>query len=390
VDFLWTEEDLAFRAELEAFVRGELPPWWQGRYYDSAEGFQFTVEFCRKLAARGWHTMHWPAEYGGQDAPIWKQVIFKEVMAAYDEPRGSQYMAVNWVGPAIMAFGTSEQKREHLGRIRAGEAYWSQGFSEPNAGSDLASLQTRAVQDGDDFLINGQKIWTSHTRFGEWIFLATRTNPEAPKHRGISVFLLPLKLPGISVRQFPSMIGLGEFSEVFFEDVRVPRSAMLGERDRGWYVLMTALNFERIGVPLYARSWRLLSKLRDYAQTTRRDGRLLYEDPLIQQRIARLETEHEVTRLLYYQVASLIARGIEPSHEASLVRIHDGPLYQRTGQLAMDLTGFDGQLNMGMPYAPLGGRANRDWRATIPATIAAGTLDIMKNLVATRGLGLPR
>jgi alkylation response protein AidB-like acyl-CoA dehydrogenase len=390
MNFDWTADDLAFKAELEAFVARELPPWWRGRYAETEQAFQFTVEFCKKLAEKGWLTLHWPKAYGGEEASIWKQVLFKEVMWAHDEPRGSQYMAVNWIGPAIMAFGTPEQKREHLGRIRAGEAYWAQGFSEPNAGSDLASLQTRAVQDGDDFVINGQKIWTSHTRFGEWIFLCTRTNTEAPKHRGISVFLAPLKLPGVTVRQISSLVGVGELSEVFFEDVRVPRSWMLGEKDMGWYVMTKALNFERIGAPRYARSWRLLNRLRDYAQSTRRNGRTLYDDPLVRQRFARLETDHEVARLLYYQVASLVARDIEPSHEASLSRVHATTVNQKTGQLGMDLTGADGQLNEGSEYAPVEGLPNRYWREFISATIAAGTLEIQKNLIATRGLGLPR
>ena len=247
MEFRWTDEQQAFHEEVHAFMEHEVPSWWRDMFTSGERGWAYTKEFCQKIGERGWLTMAWPKEYGGADAPVWDQVIFKEAMAKYGEPRGPQYMNLNWIGPSIMLFGSDEQKGYHLDRISKGDVLWCQGFSEPNSGSDLASLQCRAVQDGDDFVINGQKIWTSYAERAEFCFLLTRSNPEAPKHKGISVFLVEMDTPGITVRPIKSMGGWGDINEVFFDNVRVPRSKMLGEEDNGWKVITAALNFERIG-----------------------------------------------------------------------------------------------------------------------------------------------
>ncbi len=391
MDFAWTKEDEAFRKEVHDFLTEEIPSWWKGMFESGDRGWTYTKEFCQKIGQRGWLTMAWPKEYGGADAPVWTQVIFKEAMARYGEPRGPQYMNLNWIGPSVMLFGTPEQKRYHLGRMSKGDVIWCQGFSEPNAGSDLASLQCRAVQDGDDFVINGQKIWTSYADRAEFCFLLTRTNPEAPKHKGISVFLVDMKTPGITVRPIKSMAGWGDINEVFFDTVRVPRSSMLGERDDGWRVVTAALNFERIGQPRYEAAKTVLDQVIAYAQRTPHARQTLAKDPVVRQRIADVYVRYRVARALNYRLASVVATGGVPGPgESSLTRIHNILMTQRSGNLAMEVLGLYGRLGAEEDGAPERGILEQEWRKSVSATIAAGTLEVQKDQVAVRGLGLPR
>ena len=264
MNFTWDEKDLAFREEADTFCRENIPPWFRGHFASSDDDEKlFAKDFCKKLGERGWLTMAWPKEYGGADAPIWTQMQLKDLMESHREPRGPQYMNLNWIGPSIMLFGTDEQKQYHLSRMTAGDVVWCQGFSEPDSGSDLASLQTRAVRDGDDYVINGQKIWTSNAESAEFCFLLARTDPDVPKHGGISVFLIPMDTPGLTVRKIRSMVGYGNINEVFLDDVRAPRSTMLGNENEGWHVITAALNFERIGHAAHAA----LDDVIDYAKS---------------------------------------------------------------------------------------------------------------------------
>lgn len=391
MDFAFTDEEERFRAELRAFLAAELPTWWRGMFLDDERALPETRRFCEKLAARGWLTMAWPREYGGEDASVWKQVILREEMWARDEPRGPQYMNLNYIGPCIMRFGTQEQKRRFLPPMAAGQVIWTQGFSEPNAGSDLASVTTRANDRGDHFVVNGQKCWNSYADApADWCFLLARTDPAAPKHRGLSVLLVDMRTPGITVRPIDTMAGPHEFTEIFFDGVVVPRDDLLGEKDRGWEVVTTGLTFERVGIARYARAGRIIEQLVDYAKSTRAAGELLSHDANVRRKLAELRVRYEAARLLNYRVLSMQAAGEVPSVEASIARLHNTHLEQQVGHVGLELLGLAGQLTHDEPQAPLGGLIWRQWVRNIPTTVAAGTTEVQKNIIAERGLGLPR
>ena len=269
MEFDWSEDDLQHRAEFQAFLREFLPADWE----ELSEGgpgsdvqAKFSRQFCHELAERGWLTQHWPSEYGGHDAPPWRHSIIGEECWAIGEPRGPQYMNVNWIGPAVMRFGSDQQKHDHLPPISRGEVLWCQGFSEPEAGSDLVALRTSALRDGDDYVINGSKIWTSYVNHADFIILLVRTDPKSTKHRGISVLLVPMDTPGIEVREIPSVVGERYFHEVFFTDVRVPTSVCLGPEHEGWGVVTYALQYERVGAARYARAALSLDRLAELAR----------------------------------------------------------------------------------------------------------------------------
>ena len=296
MDFDWSQDDLSFRRELRAFLDENLPDDWSELSKHgpgSDDQAEFSKEFCPKLAARGWLTQNWPVEYGGRGATPWRHAILGEEMWLRGEPRSSQYMNVNWVGPTIMRYGTDEQKAHHLPPISAGEAFWCQGFSEPEAGSDLASLRTMAVLDGDEYVINGSKIWTSYVNYAQYCFLVARTDPQSSGRRGISVLLVPMDTPGIEVREIPSVVGERYFFEVFFTDVRVPVSCRLGPENEGWDVVIYSLAFERVGAARYARSAVILDEL---AELARARGRL--DDPTLLEKLGKARALCEAARIL--------------------------------------------------------------------------------------------
>jgi len=386
VDFAFTDEEERFRGELRTFISVELPAWWRGMFVDDPRVFEQTRRFCQRLAERGWLTMAWPAEYGGQDASVWKQAILREEMWAHDEPRGPQYMNLNYIGPCIMRFGTAEQKRRFLPPMAAGDVLWTQGFSEPGAGSDLASLTTRAEFRGDHFVVNGQKTWNSYADApADWCFLLARSDPVALKHAGLSVLLVDMRTPGVVVRPVDSMAGPHELNEIFFDDVVVPGDCLLGEQHRGWDVVTAGLTLERVGIARYARAGYILEQLVAYAAAQGLAG-----DPRLRQQLADLRVRYEAARLLSYRAISLQARGQVPTVEASIARLHNTQLEQLVGQVGLELLGLPGQLTHEAPEAPLDGRVWRQWVRNIPTTITAGTLEVQKNIIARRGLGLPR
>jgi len=386
MDFAFSPEETGFRAELRAFLADELPSWWRGMFVDDDRAMPFTREFCRKLAERGWLTMAWPAEYGGQDASVWMQTVVREEMWAHEEPRGPQYMNLNYIGPLLMRFGTPDQRAEFLPPMARGDALWTQLFSEPDAGSDLASLRTRARDEGDHFVVNGQKIWSSYADApADWGLLLARTDPDVAKHSGISVFLLDMKTTGVTVRPIPTMAGPHEFNEVFFDDVVVPRARLLGVQDGGWDVITAGLTFERVGIARYARAAAVLDLAVEHANATG-----LARDPHVRRLLADLGTRIEAARLLNYRAISMQARGEVPTVEASIARMHNTTVEQLTGNIVMEVIGAAAQLRADDPDAPRAGEATRHWLRNIPTTVAAGTLEIQKNIVAQRGLGLPR
>jgi alkylation response protein AidB-like acyl-CoA dehydrogenase len=288
-----------------------------------------------------------------------------------------------------MVHGTPEQKRQFLPAMAKAEIRFCQGFSEPGAGSDLAGLQTRAVRDGDDYVINGQKTWTSGAQWSDWIHVLARTDPEAPKHRGITYFLVDMKTPGISVQPIVQMTGRTGFNSTFFDNVRVPRENILGEENRGWYAAATTLDFERSGMERLGTALANIREFVRYARETKEDGRRPIDKPGVGPMLADLVVAGEAGRWLCYRVAWLQAKGNVPNHEASMAKTFASDLLHRVAQAGTRLAGLYSQLNGG-PRAPLDGLFGNVYVGSVPATISAGTNEIQRNIIAQRGLGLPR
>lgn len=392
MDYKFTPEDDAFRGEVVSFIEGNWePPEGVAEPGDDSH-HEAQRAFEKRAASKGWLTMAWPTEYGGRGASHIQQTIYREE-AAYRGAPGSGGQGISMVGPCLMLHGSEEQKKEHLPRIANAESYWAQGFSEPGNGSDLAGLQTRAVRDGDDFVINGQKIWTSGAQYADWIHVLTRTDPEAPKHRGISYFLLDMNTPGIEVRPLINMLGEHGFNEVYFTDVRVPASNMMGEYNRGWYVAATLLDFERSGVAWSATSRKSIELMSEYAaeRPGRRGGANLIDDPGVRNGLANLAIESEISRLISYRVVDMQSKGLVPNHEASMSKMFGSELGQRVSRFGVNMMGLHSQrIDPDDPGAPIAARIGRAYMSTVPSTIAAGTSEIQRNIIATRGLGLPR
>ena len=384
MDFAFTPEEIAFRGE----VRSTLQGWLRDRPEGGLEAWQFYRGFIKKLAERGWHTLAWPEEWGGQGANHMKQVAYNEEIAYNDAP--AMDLGSDRVGPTIMLYGTEEQKQRFLPPIVRGETVWCQGFSEPGSGSDLASLETRAVEDGDTFVINGSKIWTSLAHLAQWMILLVRTDPDAPKHKGISYLLLDMKTPGITIQPLVDMAGRHTFNQVFFDNVRVPRDCLVGELNRGWYVAAATLDFERSGIQRVIGNLRTYEQLLAYARETKRNGRALIEQPLVRNKLAELKIEFEVGRLLAYRVAWMQSRGLVPNYEASVAKLYGSELAQRLANAGVRILGLGGQLAPGSPWAPLGGRIQAFYLSAAALTIAAGTSEVQRNIIAGRGLGMPR
>jgi alkylation response protein AidB-like acyl-CoA dehydrogenase len=387
MDFAFTADEERFRAELRAFLAEELPDWWRGMFVDDARAIPFTRAFCQKLAARGWLTMAWPREHGGQEAGPWKQAILREEMWAHEEPRGPQYMNLNYIGPCIMRFGDTAQKERFLPPMAAGDVVWTQGFSEPGAGSDLAAVATLAEPRGGGFVVRGQKIWSSYADApADWCFLLARTDPGAPRrHDGLSVLLVDMRTPGITVRPIPSMAGPHELNEIFFDEVPVPGDRLLGRPGQGWEIVTAGLAFERVGVARYARAGLVMELLAAHVKTAGLAG-----DPDVRRKLAELRVRYEAARLLSYRAISLQAEGRVPTVEASIARLHNTQLEQLAGHVGLEILGLAGLLTDEALDAPLAGLVHRQWVRNVPTTIAAGTLEVQKNIIARRGLGLPR
>ncbi len=394
MDIKFTQQEEDFRQEIRDFLQETLPEDWNplGQTGKSAEEqHSFTRRMTGVLADKGWLTLAWPEEYGGQGRSIMEQVIYNEEMSYKNVP-GTELGtgAISWVGPVLMIAGTEEQKSEHLPPIARGERLWCTLYSEPGSGSDLASLQTLATRDGDDYVINGQKIWTSSAHVADWGWLAARTNPDAPKHRGISIFMLDMKSPGVTVRPIENMAGGRDFNEVYFDDVRVPSGNLVGQEDRGWYTLAVALDFERSGVGYSAGARRTLDALVKYVKQTERHGEPLSKNQNVRRKLAQRFTETEVSRWLSYKVAWMQSQGMVPNAEASMSKMYGTELTQRVARTGMEILGMAGQISQGSKWSPLEGHIQQLYLSSVSSTIAAGTSEIQRNIVAQRGLGLPR
>jgi alkylation response protein AidB-like acyl-CoA dehydrogenase len=383
------EKEEQLRKEVRSFLLENIKADDDGGFVARTdEAFEQAKEFNRKLAERGWIAPAWPKEYGGLGASIYEQMVFNEEFGYYGAPdTGTRGFGVGMIGPTLIIHGSEEQKKQYLPKITSGEHIWCQGYSEPGAGSDLASLQTRAVRDGDEYVINGQKIWTSGGHRANQMFTLVRTDPEAPKHRGISFLLIDdiKNTPGLTLRPLINMANRHHFNEVFFEDVRVPAKNIIGEENRGWYVGMTLLDFERSGIGTTASQKHTLEKLTQILKEGPPDRREKNRTKLADHVVA-----NNVGRYLGYRIGYIQAQGQVPNYEASVVKIYQSELGQRIYNFGVNMLGLAGQMVPEESRAPLHGDLPESYIQAVPSSIYSGTNEIQRNIIATRGLGLPR
>ena len=393
MDFRFTPQEEAFRQEVHEVIEKECPADLRGGGVNIMEEIGNLFAWRAKLAKRNWIAPAWPKEYGGAGMSIMEQFIYNQETARMRAPPhifiGGLGVAV--VGPTIIHYGTEEQKKEFIPKILSGEHMWCQGFSEPEAGSDLASLKTRAVRDGDDYVINGQKIWTTVAHVSHYMLMLARTDPEAPKHKGISYFLVPMKTPGITVRPLLNLPGVREFNEVFLEDARIPASCRLGEENQGWYMAATTLDIERSNIGSAVGQQQSVEDLTRFARENKGNGAVRLDwNPGLRYELAERYIETEAAMMLSSRVVTLQAKGLIPNYEASAVKLYSMEMSQRIANTGLRLLGLYGQLARGSKWAPLKGRLEYQYLRSIGSTIEGGTSEIQRNIMATRGLDLPR
>ena len=388
MDFKFSPEQEAFRKEVSDFLEEEIR---NGTFQPMCDGWiqGYSPEFTGKMAARGWIGLSWPREYGGQGRSETDRLILTEELLRYGAPAACHWFADRQIGRSIIAHGTEEQKQELLPLILKGEAYIGLGMSEPEAGSDLASLQTRAVEDGDDYIIDGQKMWTSCARYMTHVYLVARTDPDAPKHRGISEFIIDAGLPGISIRPTIDITGSEAWGEVFYDGVRVSKRHLIGEKNRGFYQILNQLDYERAGLERLMGNYPLFEAIIEFTRETERNGIPLCKDPLVRDKLARLQVEFEVGRLLTYRVVLVMEQGRAPNVEAAMAKAYCTTFEQRLASVATEMLGLYGQLVAESKWAPILGMAPHSYLGSKGYSLQAGTTEVLKNIVATRGLGLP-
>ena len=391
MDFTFPAETEQWRAELRAFLSEELAEGEQGSddFFDDEEQVAFARQLSRKLGAKHWFAPAWPERYGGLGKSAVEQMIFNEEMAYQRAPASGRLFTIGITGPTMIVNASEEQKQRWLPEMASGEVWYCQGFSEPGSGSDLASMQTRAVRDGDDYIINGQKIWTSNAHVADKMLLLARTNPDVPKHKGISAFVVDMKTPGITVRGIDNIAYRHDFNEVFFEDVRVPAKDLFGGEDRGWYVAATTLDFERSNIAAISGARRTIHDLIRWAKERHPGGRP-WDRPDVQHKLADLVIDVEVGRLVAYRTAWLQAHGDVPNYEASIGKVWMALLGIKVGNTGVNLMGPYGQLKPGSKWAQLYGRVLTSYLLAVSGPIGGGTTEIQRNIIAQRGLGLPR
>jgi len=389
MDFKFSEEQEKFRQDVRDFLEEELR---QGLWQPSCDAWiqGYSPEFTKRVAQRGWIGLTWPREYGGQGRSHIDRLILTEEMLRYGAPAAAHWFADRQVGSSIITFGSDEQKRELLPKIIRGEAYVGLGMSEPEAGSDLASLKTRAVEDGNDYIIDGQKMWTSCAHFMNYIYLVARTDPEAPKHRGISEFIIDKSLPGITISPTIDITGSEAWAEVFFDNVRVPKRCLIGEKNRGFYQIVNQLDYERAGLERLMGNYPLFDAIIKFVKETKRNGKPLSQGTLIRHKLAQLQIEFEVGHLLTYRVFMVIEEGRAPNVEAAMAKAYCTDFEQHLANTAMEILGLYGQLVAGSKLAPILGMAPHSYLGSKGYSLQAGTSEILRSIVAMRGLGLPR
>jgi alkylation response protein AidB-like acyl-CoA dehydrogenase len=399
MEFQFTQKQIDFRNEVLNFLKTELPSdwpdrmkYWPGGYgsmelNEDPEMVRTAIAFKNKLAEKGWLTISWPKEYGGKQYSYMEQAIYEDLIMYYKAP--GMGIATGIAGPSILHFGTEENKKDWIPPIARGEINLWLGYSEPDAGSDLAAMRTTAIEDGDDYIINGQKIWSSAAHLSDYAWLAAKTDPDAKPHKGMSMFIVDNKSPGVTIRPLINILGSHSFNEVFFDNVRVPKRNLIGQKNMGFYYLMLALDFERLMVGIGAFA-KMLEELIAYVKTAQRDGRPLSENVQVRQQIAYLATRLEVAYKFFWRTADMLDKGQQPSVEASALKLICTELSRKMADMSMEIMGPYGQLTGPSPWTPIRGMIPKGYLDCISATVGAGSSEIQRNIVAQRGLGLPR
>lgn len=390
MDLTLTADELKFRDSIRGWLSANVPPSWTRPLKDDESKrahLEYLRAWQRRLFDGGWAGVSWPKEHGGRGVSIIEQSIFQEELALAQAPDRLGVIGEGLVGPTIISVGTEDQKQQFLKPLLMGDHIWCQGFSEPNAGSDLAALGTKAVLDGDHYVVNGQKIWTSFGHVANWCMLVVRTDPAAPKHKGLTCLLVDMKSPGVIVRPLKMMTGDAEFNELFFTDVRVPVTNVLGQVNQGWGVALTALGNERanLGTGLYMMFKRDFDALLERVTTMKRGGRPITEDPLVRQKLAQAYMDLEVFRLNSLRTLSGMNNSHAPGPEGSILKLYWSEMNQRNAQLALEVLGLQGQ-----SWDFDDGRWAFNYLRSRGNTIEAGTSEIQRNIIAQRVLGLPR
>ena len=395
MDFQYTPEQDAFRLRVRSWLAEHLPSELKvedamdERVAPNREIFDKRMAWHKQLYQAGWIGLAWPKEYGGQGAELMEQIIYNEEYAHARAPILPGYVGLGLAGPTIAQWGSEEQKQYFLPRILQGELVWCQGYSEPGSGSDLASLQTRAVEDGDEFVVNGQKVWTSGAQYADWMVLLARTDPEAPKHKGISYFLLDMKTPGVSVRPLVLLNGHSHFNEVFFEDVRIPKANLLGPKNEGWKVAITTLMFERSAAG-GGGGGSQIRRLAELAKQVEIDGRPAWRHSWVRQRLAAFEIEKEALKYTRLRSLTRQLRGQPPGPEGSILKLAGSELGVRIAAFASELLGPYALLEAETEAVPDAPRWLNRVLSARQYTIAGGTSEIQHNIIGERVLGLPK
>jgi alkylation response protein AidB-like acyl-CoA dehydrogenase len=395
MDLNLTPDEGRLRGEVRAFLQSALPAGWGTPAYREPETPGEQVAFARAwqraLHGGGWAGITWPREYGGRGASIVEQLIYNEEYARLRAPDIlALKIGLSLVGPTLIACGAPWQKERFLTPILKGEEIWCQGFSEPNAGSDLASLKTRAELHGDAFIVTGQKIWTSVAQHADWCMLVVRTDQLAAKHKGLTFLLVDMKSPGITIRPLREMTGEAWFNEVFFDELRVPRANVVGEINGGWSVVMTTLMHERAGTTPHVRLQAEARRLAELARRTMRNGGRAADDAVVRQKVAQSAIESAILRYTAYRNVTMVLRTGVPGPEGSILKIFWSELEQRLKDTAIEILGSWGLIPKGAPRAVDGGFWEYELLWSRSATIYAGTSEVQRNIIAQRVLGLPR
>lgn len=396
MDFRFSPEEEALRKEFDEFFREEMknaPPQWgtsMEAIFGIDECWEFHKRTAKKLAARGWLSRPWPREYGGLDASLIEQFIFSDVMG-YHRGAGVDHWGVVLLAPTLLVSGSDEQKREHLPPIARAELFWTQLWSEPGAGSDLASLTTRAVRDGDDYIVNGQKTWTSGAHRADWGFMLARTDPEQRRSRGLSFFLVDMRSPGITIRPVLNLEYSHLFNEVFLDGVRVPARNMVGGENQGWLASQMTSNFERSMIQLFSYLRRELEELVEFCTESRWGGGAPARNPIIRHKLAQLEIDIEAGRAFSYSIVwSQMTGGlIMAGPLAAAAKVLATELVQRFTYVGSEVMRLYGQVKDSR-WAPLKGRFEKEYQLCPGLNMAGGTSEVMRNLICSLGLGLPR
>lgn len=400
MEICFSKKEQAFYDEVEGVLQSILPPDWPDRVniwphdyspsgVEDPESLKFAIKFREKSIEKGWLTISWPKEYGGKEFTHMEQAIFDE-RTSYYRALNADVIAAGIVGPTLLRIGTKEQQEKWIPRIASGDIRMWLGYSEPNAGSDLAGIETTAMEEGDAYVLNGQKVWSSTAHLTDYAWLIARTDPTARKHRGVSFFIVDNKSPGITMRPLPNIMGEHHFNEVFFDNVRVPKENLVGEKNMGFYHLMTALDFERANLVGIGGFKRTFEELTAYVKTAKRNGEPLGSITSVREKMADIATKIEIGYMLFWRTAEMLDKKLNPNVESSILKVVATELARDMAEMAMDILGPYGHLYEKSKWTPLGGRVSRGFLTSISATIGAGTSEIQRNIIAQRGLGLPR